>query len=184
MASPLALGRLPRTPTVSSSSEEKGRFALFMMLLFKPWRGYEEVDFLDRVLNRGAMRRTESEMWDLLSEAYTSWRARMKVVATEVRRGQGEKPAFDTPEWWDAVSYPCVRDLELACSRHTRGGDDKPADLELLALARGGTDPCAVPGDDENAEYAVEECHADGVWRTCSDEADVTETADLSLIHI
>ena len=35
---PNILGRFPRTPSPTSASEERGHFAVFMLLLFKPWR--------------------------------------------------------------------------------------------------------------------------------------------------
>ena len=80
--------------------------------------------------------------------------------------------------------YPCLRNLEHACSKHERGGQEKPPGLELLALARGGTDPFAFPQDDDKADFDIEELDVDGVWRPASDHETPTlnlETTELML---
>ena len=48
----MLFGRMPRKPEESSDSEEKGKFGLFLMLLFRPWRGIACVDFLADLFGR------------------------------------------------------------------------------------------------------------------------------------
>ena len=130
------------------------------------------------------MQLSESQTWDLMSEEYTRWRGGVDTVAGKVRQGASEtlpraKPAFNTSEWWDAVIYPCLRNLELACSKHERGGDERPPDLELLALARGGTDPFAVPADEDKPDFDIEELDVDGLWRAALGDVGGTASDDL-----
>ena len=57
-------------PSDASSREDKGRFALFAMLLFRPWRGHDETDFLSEALTHGAHPLTEAETWEVLYQMF------------------------------------------------------------------------------------------------------------------
>ena len=39
---PMLLGKLPRRPEESDSAEDQGRYAVFVMMLFRPWRDLKE----------------------------------------------------------------------------------------------------------------------------------------------
>ena len=47
---PLILGKIPSPPKADDSSKTKGNYALFMMLLFKPWQGTRCPDFFEHIL--------------------------------------------------------------------------------------------------------------------------------------
>eukprot|EP00973_Karenia_brevis_P034518 4761293-Karenia_brevis.AAC.1 len=40
---PILYGKMPRKPDDRSTAEERGRYAIFMMLMFRPWRSIQEV---------------------------------------------------------------------------------------------------------------------------------------------
>ena len=63
---PVLYGRLPTKPDDLSPSEDKGAYALFVMLLLRPWRGLSQVDFVRSVTVHGAVATTETQVWDNL----------------------------------------------------------------------------------------------------------------------
>ena len=71
---PVILGRFPKTPTDVSTHEEKGRFALFMMLLFKPWRRLKK-DILSCLFKQDSV--ADTNPWQLLYAEYERWFAEM-----------------------------------------------------------------------------------------------------------
>ena len=86
------------------------------MLLLKPWRGYDEINFVKKVLRHGAYRMTESETWERMYVTYETWRKKLEAGFQHVRSGSVDKPAFNTEEWWAAVTYPsrsCTSALKL-----------------------------------------------------------------------
>ena len=60
---PIILGRFPKNPTSDSTLEQKGRFALFMLLLFKPWRSLKKDIFACLSMQSG---HSNTSPWQLL----------------------------------------------------------------------------------------------------------------------
>ena len=67
---PVLYGKLLVKPDAESSASERGRYALFRMLLFRPWRGVDRVDFVERVAFEGG----EAAVWEKLYAEYQTWR--------------------------------------------------------------------------------------------------------------
>ena len=171
---PLLFGRLPRKPEDGSSSEEKGRYGLFMMLLFRPWRGPNEVDFVVATLRRGSRRLTEADAWERIYGEYFSWRetevdGRASRYLPGVSDPPIDKPKFDSPEWWACMTRRRLRHLELVLSKYNRLGDEKPLDLDMLPPLKPGMGSPSMDGQDQT-EY--EELGFDGLWHGVEDNGE------------
>eukprot|EP00973_Karenia_brevis_P018404 2523076-Karenia_brevis.AAC.1 len=99
---PVLLGKFPTRPAEKDTPAEKGRYALLMMLLFRPWRGWQCADFLERILGGYTQGLPEAEAWNLIHGDYASWRRREidEVASHFLNRSTPvtEEPAFDTKE--------------------------------------------------------------------------------------
>lgn len=62
---PMLLGKIPPTPKNDATAEQKGRYALFIMMLFRPWLG-QVPDFIVDVLDGYADAFPEDVAWLLL----------------------------------------------------------------------------------------------------------------------
>ena len=67
---PNILGRFPKTPSSTSTSEERGHFAVFMLLLFKPWRNlkHDVLFAIESCLDLNSA-------WDAVCAHYEAWLA-------------------------------------------------------------------------------------------------------------
>ena len=79
---PVILGRWPKTPTDESTHEQKGRFALLMMVLFKPWRRLTK-DILSCLFKPHVS--ADTNPWQLLYAEYERWFAEMEAMSERVR---------------------------------------------------------------------------------------------------
>ena len=170
---PMLLGHMPRKPDASSTPEERGRYGLFLMLLFRPWRGAHTVDFLTAALSGGPSCSTSAEAWGRVFIAYEAWRRQLDEAAAPFcsrhRQTPSPRPEFGTVPWWSCMCWLRLRHLELVLSSHQRFSDEQPPDIALLAANTGGTDPCAVDPSAGPGEFEVEEQEADGTWRCAGD---------------
>ena len=108
----------PRThQRVYSSYWKKGNYALFVMLLFRPWYGSDIPDFLESTIavNRGLL--TEEVAWRLLYSEFLRWRSEdIEKVAGPYFRSDGsvpEEPSFNTWDWWACLIHSRLRTLRL-----------------------------------------------------------------------
>ena len=109
---PLVQGKRPPVPDESSSIKEKGMYALFLMLLFRPHRGPHDLVFRMLQNTRGAA--SEDEAWTHIHNAYQHWR---RVEVDDVARPclqhadtvSCSEPAFGAKPWWACVVYEKLR---------------------------------------------------------------------------
>ena len=104
---PLLHGRCPPVPDETATPKEKGVYALFLMLLFRPHRGVE--DLVGAILQRAPEVTSEDAMWKYVHEAFLRWRHfDIEVPAKRVLQGStsagGQRSAtvmpFDSAPWW------------------------------------------------------------------------------------
>ena len=144
---PVMFGRMPTSPDKNSSIQAKGEYALFAMLLFRPWRGLTEIDFLASLLAHCTPESTSIEMWEVIYDAYQHWRAALDSVATPfLRRSAGAAPVplrsegssdsgmppFGTEQWWACVTSCKLRNLDLVLSGVKHNAYRQPTAVELL----------------------------------------------------
>ena len=172
---PLLFGRMPPMPDNASSSEEKGKSALFFMLLFRSWRGTDMVDFVAAFDGAYGAEATESEKWDTIYHQYVHWRrVEIEQVAAKYLPQLGTtqplaKPAFNSRDWWACMVWLRLRNLELVLAKHSRDIADAPPSVDLLPPARGGIDPY-LSTFTEQEKALQEELDANGTWRPAGDD--------------
>ena len=79
---PSILAQFPKTPTDTSSSAEKGYFALFMLLLFQPWRHLQTDLFSPAFSNL----LHPYDPWEALHAYFEKWHARQVTLEEEVKQ--------------------------------------------------------------------------------------------------
>ena len=92
---PVLHGKCPTVPDASSSAREEGMYGVFLMLLFRPHRGVQEL--VERLVRTGGSLATEDEAWTRVYSAYQHWRRfEMEEVARscleESARAGGVEP--------------------------------------------------------------------------------------------
>ena len=79
---PSILAEFPKTPTDTSSSSEKGYFALFMLLLFHPWR-HLQTDLLSAAFSNLSH---PFDPWEALHAYFEKWHAQQVTLEAEVKQ--------------------------------------------------------------------------------------------------
>ena len=145
-----------------SDVEEHGIYALFVMLLFRPWRGQQVPDFLERALCHGSgMPITVA--WQRLATEYRRWRRdEIDAVAQpylDRASPVDRQPPFDSREWWACMTALRLRNLDISLRQGPVDAPGAvPSDLSLLPVidvANLPQEPEAVrahsdPGSDSN----------------------------------
>ena len=131
---PVLYGKLPMKPDDQSTREEKGSYALFIMLLFRPWRGVDRNDFVRSALLHCASENATAGVWENLYAEYERWR-RVEVDAVGApflsRLGNTSlaEPEFNSAEWWACMLSLKLRNVDLVLSRHKHTAYERPVDL-------------------------------------------------------
>ena len=116
---PTLYGRMPKKPASDADDEEKGKYALFVMLLFRPWRGVHVPDFLHRVLCGGSGMPLPVA-WRLIYAEYMRWRRDDidNVAQPYLQRASpvGAQPPYDSRDWWACMTALRLRNLDI-CRR-------------------------------------------------------------------
>lgn len=74
---PILNGRRPKLPDETSTADDKGRYAIFMMMLFRPWRDLD--DSVDMWAGEALRSWKIDEIWDALFVEYLCWR-RLEII--------------------------------------------------------------------------------------------------------
>ena len=77
---PLLFGRLPGVPDVKAPTQKKGHYALFMMMMFRPFR---LMDVFIRDLLGETVFPSEDVAWDHIYNEFSTWRAGIEKTAKE-----------------------------------------------------------------------------------------------------
>ena len=116
---PVVHGTKPQLPTTESNALEKGQYALWMLLLFKPWRDVIE-DILKPVWEEGDTS-TEVNAWEKLYTYYVNWQTNVGHIAKKAEQNYGEtgeKIIWDTEEYWAIKNYPVLRNYADSLRKH------------------------------------------------------------------
>ena len=126
---PVMFGRMPQRPHSQSSSEDRGKYALFLMMLFRPWRRPQQ----DVVSWAGPSAHSAScveDFWDALFVSFLQWRREVIVAASPFfDRASPPKvePQFNTETWWSCMTYLRLLNMELVLSSRKSDGCAGPA---------------------------------------------------------
>ena len=203
---PSILAHFPKTPTDTSSSAEKGYFALFMLLLFHPWR-HLQTDLLAPAFGSDEL---PADPWEALYAYFEKWRARQGALETEVKQQYSHfdlaptqamaKPLLEengsvpwqSEQYWAARCMPVLRTMTQSFRRRKDTTGDIPthwlppddADVELTEeeaseaeSVRGGV----RIDDDSDGENDPFRGSADTVNNPCGDIIGSANTASEML---
>ena len=123
---PELFGYMPPAPAETSPVEDKGRFALFTMLLFRPWRNpaLALVRWVSPTLEQSRLT-SPCVIWEALYTSYMHWRGHLQATWLE-QRGANVAPASQL--FWDILTYHKVRNFELVAKRKHAGVYKVPLD--------------------------------------------------------
>ena len=155
-AVPILHMKLPRLPDETSSWEEKGHYALFLLWLFRPHRGprdlvpsvtaEESKPQFEENIDTGSCK---DQHWRTIYEEFCRWReVEVREVASRTlkRVADGENPpAFDTPEWWACLVEEKLRNWDACTRKHHDIVGKVPQNLDCLPEASARS-PCRSRG--------------------------------------
>ena len=131
---PIVHGRVPRVPEASATAYEKGLYALFAMMLFRPHRSLS--DLLDLAFGSGTLQASMDGAWEALYVEYCRWRQTIDRTAAPYFDRHASvrlpRPLFDTPEWWSCMISERLQNFELATRRHGSDITAPPEDLSYM----------------------------------------------------
>jgi hypothetical protein len=175
---PVLLGALPTTPHSESTAEEKGKYALFIMMLFRPWRSVYGA-LTDWMGSPGLLRRrAQADVWLALYDAYTTWSQWLTSATTCYCTPPGKPtPAFNTADWWACMSARCVDNLSIVLSRrmeHTK----PPTTIDGLPVDEDVVDDIRSESSVESDADAVKVADDDGAADASGSDSDVNREDD------
>ena len=142
---PQIFGHIPQLPTADSTSEARGDYALFAMVLFRPWRapGAALQAWLGPPKRAHAGDGCSARIGDALYEEFCRWRQSLRDDVDEYRTSTSasEQPSPPYPNrqepgtaWWSAMTLARLDNLELLCAKRTPDSTKPPTTLDGLPL--------------------------------------------------
>ena len=121
---PVLYGKLPRLPDDTATDAEKGYYALFLMVLFRPHRSPEE--FLEQRTDTVSSSQNITPptsidaAWGPVHEEFNRWRKAIHKLVEPYNRCQPAvpQPSFNTPEWWACLIDEKLRNYDALMSKH------------------------------------------------------------------
>eukprot|EP00435_Cladocopium_sp_Y103_P008727 s3817_g2.t1 len=123
---PELLGYIPRKASNEDGAEIHGRYGLFVMMLFRPWRNTREALARWSGLTTAAGI-SVTDVWHALSIEFERWRDALRESALQAMHLTAP-PAYNSPAWWDALTYDKVRNFELTAIPKSSGSRRRPTD--------------------------------------------------------
>ena len=128
---PILHGKLPQTPGLEATSKEKGTYAFFLLLLFKPHRDMN--DLLDDIFGKHFRPLSVDAAYDAAYSYYQLWKAELlRASAIESNHQDvvlAAYPPFDTPTWWARLTLEKIKNYDIALRRHTVESARAPIDV-------------------------------------------------------
>ena len=133
---PTLYGRMPKKPVADADPEEKGKYALFVMLLFRPWRGVHVPDFLGDVLYSSSGMPLHVA-WHKIHDEFIRWRRDDidKVAQPYLQRASPieAQPPYNSRDWWACMTALRLRNLDISLRQDAAEKPSAtPSDLSLL----------------------------------------------------
>ena len=133
---PVLLGKLPQSPATDASAEQKGTYAMFMMLLFRPWRSPSSA-VAAWLLSQQICPRDQAQnadvVWSAMYAEFLRWRQDdIHRIAEPYFQRTGQSlatPAYDSESWWACMIYLRLSNLELVTSRKKSVKHSSPTEI-------------------------------------------------------
>lgn len=164
---PVMYGRMPRRPDSQSSSEDRGKYALFLMMLFRPWRR-PDADVVAWAGPCALSLTCIEDFWDALFVGFLQWRREVIDKASPFFcRDNPSKPdpPFNTENWWTCMTYLRLLNMELVLSSRKSDGCAMPGTLLGLPI-----EEIEKPGDGDGASDVSMDDGMDAAVDTHKDE--------------
>ncbi len=157
---PILYGAIPRLTGASTTAQDRGRYAIFMMLLFRPWRDKDEAvqSWAGACFRRGNI----EDIWNGIFLSFLAWRRELIDTAWpyyDRSRHDLEFPSFQTNSlvWWACVVYPRLLSMELFLSRRSRSSASDSVQLlglpvEEIERPKGDAEVEACSGNEDEDE--------------------------------
>ena len=149
-------GRLPPKPDITATPYEKGTYAPFLMMLFRPHRSSQDV--VNFAFTGHYFSGTEDDAWNAIHHEYQAWRSMVESTAAQC---QGKAPALSAA-WWSSLVSHGMRNYDLAAAKHKTIADSTPANLDAL--------PVMITNVSTNTAEADGEPNHDAIDSDTSDE--------------
>jgi hypothetical protein len=166
---PELIGRIPSRIHDASTSREKGEFALFVMLLLRPYRSFE-TEILDEARKRipkGSLSDADAH-WMALYESYLTWRSDIEAVAKPlwtkgcsaalapgppmlVAASDSSGPSSSTSTWWACAIYAKLRNFDLVVAKHTARSSSVPTTVYGMPVVDEQAEDVASDSDNKEA---------------------------------
>ena len=169
---PVLYGRMPRTPTETSTAYERGVYGLFLMMLFRPHRVVEDLSKF--VYDNKQAPANEDEAWDMVYQEFERWRQGVDAQAAEARAFEiddearsrvqphietllASEPEFNSPHWWSCMISDKLRNYDTGMSKHGTDMSSMPTDVDDLPKFHATADLHAKDVKQDNASFLARE---------------------------
>lgn len=148
---PILHAKLPRLPDLHATPEEKGTYALFLMLLFRPHRDVSEIARASKVGQAASPQtcskdKSDDAAWTAVYDEFVRWRTHEidAIAATYFKKSQSEtlpEPRLhfnrENPgrrTWWACMISEKLRSYDTASRLHKVEASLPPQDLAALPV--------------------------------------------------
>ena len=134
---PLLHARFPRVPGDDSTPADRGFYALFLMLLFRPHRNLG--DFLSAAISGADVSydfADADDRWRAVYNEFCSWRGNIEGVAEATADGYAagtvDMPVFNSSTWWACMIAERLRNYEAAFGKYPHDAFTTPSNVNVL----------------------------------------------------
>ena len=117
---PIVYGKEPRTPNDDSTSCERGTYALWMLLLFHPWRDVER-DVLAACFDEPNLEAAGQDHWLAIELYYQNWYEKLSETNSRIRLNYrlngGNLPTWQEEDYWAVRSIPVMTSMQQSFMR-------------------------------------------------------------------
>jgi hypothetical protein len=167
---PELIGHIPPRIHDKSTVREKGEFALFVMLLLRPYRSFkkEVLEEAQTKVLKGSLCDADAH-WIALYESYLTWRRHIEHIAKPLwQNGTSSTLAPGPPtltadsessasKWWACAIYSKLRNFDLVAKKHTSRNSSVPTTVYGLPVVE--EKPKDAEDESEVKETTGEDLH-------------------------
>ena len=152
---PVIFSGYTQTPKDDAPMEQKGRFALNAMILFRPWR--DPLRALREWIGEPSAQvgQCADVVWECLHEAFLNWAQRLRGLAAPHAARDAtwrSPPRYDTEAWWACMITRRLDNYELVCARR-KEQKERPDTVDGLPVE----EPSDVDAGDKGDAFGSDE---------------------------
>ena len=187
-AVPILHVNFPRLPGETSSWEEKGQYALFLLWLFRPHRGPRDLvpgvdadDSTPCFMEGADIGANREKLWQTIYEEFCRWR-RVDVhevaASCQKRVADGQdRPAFDTPAWWACLVEEKLRNWDALTRKHHVIASAIPQNVDRLPEDNSASH-AGPEGDEPKSDAQCQDLSEEQLFGGCHEEGVLSDGED------